>query len=663
MSDNTTSTLNATVALPVEWSRIVEPDVARRGMETMIQVALELPDAFDLRLRLAAGAGVPATAALIITGVDIDHATAVAGRIRILAASLLPFLGFAESVSSWESSADGGVHRLLRVDGPGWDVVHFNGAPWAAAARLSNRVSMDVAIDALALTDLQVPEVRCSIEVAGAPSDASLVASLVAADTPGSVRLGASRGAAAMITLPLPMVASLLAAPCRIKDAWPVAPPPAAGAIRASFDEAVPPHGGLFGGSGQGKTTVMEHRVQAALDAGRQVVVICPTGDLAARAASVLARACAPFDAVDFGDDEFPPRLNVCQPPAWVDPETHVADVVDAIEASWLGDMTAEMFGPMCRRGLRAGVSPLVLDPDGAWPLTRLEELLSGGALPQHWEEVMERIGSQRHRALLADTRRSIERDSTQHYGPWLLSKVEPFVANPRVRRIIDHRASTLRLERLARGYSLVVSAPSGVLGDMGATVMIGLIVSQLWHLARTQPVDQRIQMDWIMDEVHRVPAPLLRVLFAEARKYGVRLFVATQSTGSLDRETLGAVLANCGVIGSFRVGPGDAAVLDQKYPTISAGSLQRLNRHELAVTRGDHDMVGRTDPPLVDALDASALTAAHRALVLSADTWAEMVEEEPSAQHDRTAPDESTTGDPTFDEALEQLLRSFAES
>ena len=613
-SDERTDAESSEFWVPVTWSAAVDTSVSRRAMETFVCLVLELPDVFDLTVRLAAGGGQQTEAGLVVRGADAAHALAMVRRLSAAASAVMPFIGFGEAVAvaGWNRLVPS--FHLEPVEGSGRSVVHTHSPPWVAAAGLSDRTQMDLAL--LRLTPDAggaEPTVRCSVEISGQPGDASLVAALVAADAVGDVRLEARPGAGRPIDLPLPMVGHLAATPCRVPGVWPSQRVPPLGVLCKAFENSVPPHGVVFGGTGQGKTTLIEHRIAAAVEMGRQVFVVCPTGDLAARAASVLAEAGAPFDAVDFADEQYPAAFNLCEAPSWVRPDDHIADVIDSIEQSWLGELKPEMLGPVGRRSLRAGLAPLVCDPYGPWPITCLPELLSAGALPTDWAEVIERIDDPSVTALLTETRRAISNDRESHLGAWLLSKIEPFIAAGRIRRVVDHSSGVVRLERLINGRSLVVSIPGSALGDRGATVLIGVLVAQFWHLVRTQPLGSCAAIDLIMDEAQRVPSPLLRTLLAEIRKYGVRMLLATQTVTAFDPQTLASVLANCGAIGTFRVGPHDAAVLGAKYPTVAAGQLQRLPRHWMALSLGDRDLVGPTDPPLVDSSDQTTLQVAHR--------------------------------------------------
>lgn len=610
-----------TFVLPVVACRRVDAGVSARGMASLIEVALALPDAFGLRLRLEAGGDAPIHAGLVISGYDPGHAELMALRIKTVAAVTVPFIRFGDPVPAPAPAVDGPEHYAL-VPGVGAlrGTMHLNGMPIAAAAALPTRSTVEIRFDRLT-GGFDGPDVECAVAVRGSASAASLVATLLAADSVGAVRLEARMGPASAIMLPLAMAGYIAAAPCRLVDAWPEAPPATSSELLSMFEDSVPPHAVVFGGSGLGKTTLLEHRIAAASKAGRVVAVLCPTGDLARRAAAILAGLNVAFDAVDFGSEEACPGFNICQPPTWVHPSSHIDDLVDAIEQSWLGTLTPEMFGPVGRRCLRAALSVAVLDPDGPHPLSALNELLGSQRLAQHWHEAISRIDDPAVTELMRQTRAAVENDREQSYSSWILSKIEPFLTH-RMARIIDTTETSVSVEGLRAGRSFIVSAPAAALGDHGSTVTMGILLAQIWHLVRCrkhpgQPVDV------ILDEAQRIPERLLRTLLAEVRKYGVRLVLATQTTASFSPQTLTAVLANCGTVGAFRVSSADAATLDQRFPTVPAGQMQRLRRHWIAVSTGERDGLGPTPPPIVGSVGPEALTDAHLATlgVTSLDT------------------------------------------
>ena len=133
------------------------------------------------------------------------------------------------------------------------------------------------------------------------------------------------------------------------------------------------------------------------------------------------------------------------------------------------------------------------------------------------------------------------------------------------------------------------------------------MLLAQIWRNLRKRPADAGRTIDIFIDEAHRMPRALIGEILAEARKFGVRLRIATQSPFQLDSGLRDAVLSNSGAIATFRTSPKTAVLCDQLYPRVLAATLARLERHQVAVTYGATDEVAMTDSPIVTADESEA--------------------------------------------------------
>jgi hypothetical protein len=137
--------------------------------------------------------------------------------------------------------------------------------------------------------------------------------------------------------VPEGVAARLLSLPARTIGTWPVveAPPAPPEAVIGAARNAVPPHVLVQGGSGQGKTTFLEHLVDAGLEDGAAIVVVCPHGDLASRAAARIARAGAPLRVIDYGAND-PVPWNLTVPDPGIGLEEHASLLTDVVRGLWL---------------------------------------------------------------------------------------------------------------------------------------------------------------------------------------------------------------------------------------------------------------------------------------------------------------------------------------
>lgn len=406
-----------------------------------------------------------------------------------------------------------------------------------------------------------------------------------------------------------------LAAVGLLPGAWPSreAVPPAS--IVARLAACTPPHTVLFGGSGLGKTTLLEALVEDRLSAGRTTVVIDPHGDLAARAAVSAQALNRPANCVDFGDIEQPPRWNLTRPPIGVDPREWATELLYSIQGCW-ADADRQWFGPVFRRSMHSLLLPLILDPRGPWPLTRLPDMaatrpprVSDGS---DWRSaVLDRIGDPAVTRDLWEAVRMMDADRESHARTWLLSKLEPLLRHPGMRRVVASPDGTVDVDGIRSGRSLFVAAPASALGDEGATVVSLLVLRRIWGLVRRDGPPPG-GLDVVLDEAHRMPAGLCRELLAEGRKYGVQLRLASQSPSLLAPELRAALLTNAGTVATLRLGTQDAVHVVGRLPALSRDELSTLPPHRVAVAT-DGEVVLGAGPPGRKPDDGAQLRTAHR--------------------------------------------------
>lgn len=602
------------VLLPLEWQARGRSKETRVAVETWLEAVLANAWPVSLGFTLTVSR-TGASAGVIVRGLDRAASMQAAGLVRATAHALNGWQGLGEPEpydvdGDTESVA---TFDMLAVDGPGRMIFNSQSAPWVVAAEQDEPATMVVDLVANDSDELG-QTVRCRVSLHGDGPAAQMIATLLAADPPGRVRLEATprqvgTGAPPEIAVPLEMAAHLVSSPARMPGSWPTQPVRAAGELLQLIDGCAPPHAVLFGGSGLGKTTLLEHLVDDSLAGDNTVVVICPHGDLAARAATVARDRGVDFSAIDFGDERHQARWNLCIPPPNVTPTQWAAELVPLIRNAWASSPD-DWFGPVWVKSTRIGLSVLTRDPRGPHPLTELATVMMP-PLPASWEAVLGRIDDPTLTKELTSLHAAIEKDPHGHWGIWVTSKLEPFTADDRIRAVLSHRGSTVDLTGVTAGRSLVVAAPASALGDEGATLLVSSMLTQLWHLIR-QPRDRSRLIDIFVDEAHRIPHHTMTELLTEGRKFGVRLRVATQSPHQLPGRMRDSVLTNSGAIGTFRTGPNEAAFLEPMFPTIVPSTLTRLDRHWLALTDGEREMVGPTAAPLVDCTDLSALATAH---------------------------------------------------
>ena len=262
----------------------------------------------------------------------------------------------------------------------------------------------------------------------------------------------------------------------------------------------------------------------------------------------------------------------------------------------WSG-MPEAYFGPVGERLMRFLILLVVLDPAGPRPLTDIPALID----PEDddlREQVLDRIDdADLERTMRTEVLPMLRARDPGNASVFLLSKLEPLTGPEAVRAATRPGAGTADIEgAVAAGRPILLHAPTAVLGDAGSRVLVMVALHRFWLAAQRRSAGA--PYDVYLDEFHKYAGATVEDVLARGRKRGVRLRLAHQHLGQVTRPVLDAVLGNTGSLCCFRTGPADAALVEGRFPTITARQLQALPGHHLAVTVDDREGVYRCPPP-----------------------------------------------------------------
>lgn len=570
-----------------------------------------------LRFSIAAGAGNPVSAWWTITGdqTAIDDAETA---LRVIAATYLRWADLGPLTPSPPLALGPVSHHLLPIPASsgiyseracGWDALASDPDLWGLTIDLLGLPSGG--LPATGITDnlapAAQPDLLCRVDVHGDGARRDIAATLLAEDSAGPIGLVADpvRGPQHdASTFPAALVAHLLSIPGRLPGRFPSHPPTSPATLLAAFTGSASPHALILGGTGQGKTTLLAHLGEQASAAGDAIACVdVHDGALTTLLAErCRARGQHPLE-VRFDPAAEPgrasPRLNLLQAPAGVAAPRWADEVYDIVRGVLWADMPSEYFGPVGERALRACIRLLATDPTGARPLTDLPRLLDTRETAYREALLGRTTDAALRRTLTSEVMPMLTSRDPGNSLVWLLSKLEPLIGNHAVTACSTDGADTVGVEEaVAAGRPFLLHAPAAVLGDAGSRVLVAVVLHRLWLAVRSRP-DPNHTIHLLLDEWQRYPTPTLTTALSEGRKWGLRLVLANQNLAQLPARTRDTVLANTGTIGCFRTGPADAALLDQRYPTVTTVQLQQLPPHHLAVTTGDHDLVAPAPDPL----------------------------------------------------------------
>lgn len=165
-------------------------------------------------------------------------------------------------------------------------------------------------------------------------------------------------------------------------------------------------------------------------------------------------------------------------------------------------------------------------------------------------------------------------------------NKLGALLSDPRLYRLLVEPKVDLRFRAIMdEGRGLIVNLDKGRLGEDGARIVGGLIVSTIGLAAYSRsglPPLARTPFYLHVDEFQSFTTLAFAGMMSELRKYGVGLTLAHQHLFQLEPEIRHAVLGNAGTLVVFRVGPEDAhlfaAELAPKFEVLDLINLP--NRH-----------------------------------------------------------------------------------
>lgn len=329
-------------------------------------------------------------------------------------------------------------------------------------------------------------------------------------------------------------------------------------------------HVALFGGTGAGKTVTLERLILSDLEAGRGVLVIDPHGDLCAAVADVVGEAP--------GTLRIDPREPGGAPLDLLHPDPAVANglVASAMAELWPPEFSGPAFQhhvSIASRALHAVGEPLCIAALHRW----FSERDWRRALLDRLDEVD--LTSLKPAVAALD----LPSEHDQRLTDWVASKFSPLACGGGA-ALFDGVPEVRWEERVARGDAVVVGLPTGVLGEAGARMVGRMLLTRVAYALARQgelPEQERRPFSVIVDEAHLLAGPAMAGLFAQARKFGGSVVVATQTPSQLEPH-LDLVLSNVQSVLSGRLTTRAAAPLRERIGDEACLTLARLPRRHL---------------------------------------------------------------------------------
>jgi len=151
-----------------------------------------------------------------------------------------------------------------------------------------------------------------------------------------------------------------------------------------------------------------------------------------------------------------------------------------------------------------------------------------------------------------------------------ILNKTGLFLTSVPLRNVVGQKTTSFRMSQVLDGSKILICKLSkGLIGEDACTLLGSMLVTsiQLAALYRAkQPELLRKPFFLYIDECQIFVTLSFADMLAEARKYGLGVFMANQFLDQLHEKIRAAIFGNCGTIISFRVGATDAELLAKEF-------------------------------------------------------------------------------------------------
>ncbi len=328
----------------------------------------------------------------------------------------------------------------------------------------------------------------------------------------------------------------------------------------------------LIGGTGTGKTTIMENMCAQDIRSGEGVCVIDPHGEFAEHMLANVPRERAD-DVIYFdpADVERPIGLNMLEADT---PEAADFATQEMISIFYKLVSDPSMIGPMFEHYMRNAMLTMMSDPKEPGTLVEIPRILTD---PAYQKLKLKTVTDPIIRAFWE---KELPQTSGQTKGemlPYLVSKIGRFIENTMMRNIIGQQHSGFDFrEVMDKKKILLCNLSKGKIGEMNSN-LLGLILItklQIAALARAdQPEEHRPDFFCYMDEFQNFVTDSIATILSEARKYRLNLIMAHQYVAQLvkqnDTRVRDAVFGNVGTIVAYRIGVDDSELIAKQLAPV----------------------------------------------------------------------------------------------
>lgn len=318
-----------------------------------------------------------------------------------------------------------------------------------------------------------------------------------------------------------------------------------------------------IGKTGAGKSTLLLNLAISDIERGNGVCVIDPHGDLATQLLDyVPSRRVNDVIYLNVTDLDFPIGLNPLHNISPSQRNIVTSSIISAFKKVW-----ADSWGPRLEHILRFSILTLLYYPKATLldiqPLltnlyfrNRILNLVPDQMVRDFWEHEYEKYSSTFKSEAIAP----------------VLNKMGLLSASMQLRYIVGQQHD-LHLRKIMDEQKIVIcNLAKGVIGEEVSALLGSLIVTEIQSAALSRAggnPEKRIPFYVYVDEMHSFVTLSFADVLAEARKYGVGLFLTHQYLSQIDERIRSAIFGNVGTLISFRVGAEDAIEIAKEFSSV----------------------------------------------------------------------------------------------
>jgi tRNA isopentenyl-2-thiomethyl-A-37 hydroxylase MiaE len=339
----------------------------------------------------------------------------------------------------------------------------------------------------------------------------------------------------------------------------------------------------IIGGTGNGKTTMLQYAIVQDIQNGKGVAVVDPHGDMAETLLHHIPEERI-NDVIYFNPDDLahPIGMNLLEltPGLEGDELLREKDLVTEAVVSVFRKIFSEddSGGHRIEYVLRNAIQTALHVKDAT--LFTVYDLLND---PAYRKQVLKTIDDKN---LINFWRQELGKAGDMQkvkMAAGITAKIGRFLFSASAKRILEQPRSTIDFDEILDGKILICNFSKGLLGEdtselFGIAILAKLQLASL-RRARIKQADRKPFYLYV-DEFQNFATPSFVQMLSEARKYKLYLIMAEQTTSQQDEQQMvNVILANVGTVVCFRSGnPADEKlVLPLFEPYIEKGEIANL--------------------------------------------------------------------------------------